>query len=61
MIESGQSLIEGLHAVLVLTGLHHRIDLMDLVFADQVSDGGVGDQDLKAITRPFPSARGSSA
>ena len=25
---------------------HHRVDLVDLVFADQVSDGRVGDQDL---------------
>ena len=48
MVESGQRLIEGLHTVLVLTGLHHRVDLMDLVFADQVSDSGIGNKYLEA-------------
>ena len=47
VIESRERLIEGLHAKLVLTGLHHRVDLMDFVFANQVSNGGVGNQYLK--------------
>ena len=47
VIKRGQRLIEGLHSVLVLAGLHHRVDLVDLVFADQVSDGAVGNQDFE--------------
>src|SRR5262249_55542721 len=30
-VERGQRLVEGLHPVLGLAGLHHRIDLVDLV------------------------------
>ena len=58
VVESSQRLIEGLHSVLVLTSLHHRVDLVDFIFADQVSNRAVG-QDL-AIARPVPSARGST-
>ena len=34
MIQSGKSLIKGLHSILVLTRLHHGVDLMHFVFAD---------------------------
>ena len=57
MMQRRKSLIKGLHAKFVLAGLHHRIDLMDLVLADQVSDSGIGDKDLKghnaAVARCF--------
>src|SRR5262249_35857118 len=42
-----QRLVERLHAVLALSDLHLRVDLMQLVLADQVSDGRVRDQDLE--------------
>src|SRR5579884_1322137 len=45
-IRRRQRLIEGLHAELVLARLHRRIDLVDLVFADQVADGGIRHQNL---------------
>ena len=32
-------MIEGLHAMRRLAGLHHAVDLMDLVFSDQIADG----------------------
>ena len=41
-----QRLIESLHSVYILPGLHHRIDLMNLVFTDQIPNGGIGDQNL---------------
>src|SRR6267143_2452824 len=41
-----QRLVEGLHAELRLADLHRGVDLVDLVLADQVPDGGVGDHDL---------------
>ena len=50
--EGRQRLVDGLHAVLLLADLHLRVDLVDLVLADQVPDGGVGDHDLQASTRP---------
>src|SRR5205823_11017421 len=37
-----QSLVESLHARLTCAGLHCGIDLVNLVFADQVADGGRG-------------------
>ena len=45
-IRRRQRLVEGLHSELVLAGLHGRINLVDLVFADQVADRGVRNQDL---------------
>ena len=45
-IQRRERLVEGLHPVLGLTGLHHAVDLMDLVLADQVANGGVREQDL---------------
>jgi len=47
VVERGERLVEGLHAVLALAGLHHRVNLVDLVLADQVADGRVGDEDLQ--------------
>ena len=44
--KSSQRLIEGLHSVHILARLHHGIDLMDLVLTNQISDGGIGNQDL---------------
>src|SRR5512140_640160 len=38
--ERRERLVEGLHAVLVLPGLHHRVDLVELVLADEVADRG---------------------
>src|SRR5690348_1326061 len=42
----GKALIERLHAGLPRSRLHRRIDLVDLVFADQVANSGRGNQDL---------------
>ena len=52
--EHRQALVEGLHAELRLSDLHRRVDLVDLVLADQVPDRRVGDHDLqgKAPSRP---------
>src|SRR5262245_55893199 len=36
-----QALVERLHAGLAGAGLHRRVDLVDLVLANQVADGGV--------------------
>ena len=47
-----QRLIEGLHAELGLADLHLRIDLVDLVLADQVPDGGVRDHHLDGQHAP---------
>ena len=45
-IGRGQRLIKRLHAELILTGLHGRIDLVNLVLANQIADRGVGDEDF---------------
>src|SRR6266513_1119318 len=45
-VERGQRLVEGLHPVLRLSGLHHRVDLVDLVLADEIADGRVRHEDL---------------
>src|ERR1700722_6655549 len=45
-IGRGQGLVEGLHAELVLSGLHRRINLVDLVFPDQIAHCRVGDEDF---------------
>ena len=39
MIQRGQRLVRRLHPELFLPGLHRRIDLVDLVLANQVPDG----------------------
>ena len=45
--EGRKRLVEGLHSELVLPRLHHRVDLVDLVLADQVSNSRVRHQDLE--------------
>src|SRR6266852_696814 len=45
-ISGCQRLVECLHAELLLPRLHGGINLMDFVFADQVSDGSVGRHDF---------------
>ena len=45
-IQVGQGLVERLHPELLLAHLHGRVDLVDLVLADEVADGRVGDHDL---------------
>jgi hypothetical protein len=50
--EHGQALVEGLHSELRLTDLHRRVDLVDLVLADEVPDGRVGDHDLQGKAPP---------
>ncbi len=47
VVERGERLVEGLHAVLALTRLHHRVNLVHLVLADEVADGGVRDEDFQ--------------
>src|ERR1700730_1413508 len=47
-IRRRQRLIKRLHSELVLAGLHGRVNLVDLVFTDQVADGRVGNHDLHA-------------
>src|SRR5437899_4565650 len=46
MIEGGQGLVESLHSVDILARLHHRIDLMNFIFSDEVSNGRVRNQNL---------------
>ena len=60
-IGRGQCLVERLHPELVLTGLHRRINLVNLVFADQVADGRIGNHNLHDHGAAFavrPSAEG---
>src|SRR5216684_8157472 len=45
-ISGCQRLVERLHAELLLSRLHGGINLMDFVFADQISDGSVGRHDF---------------
>src|SRR5688572_6502550 len=52
-VEGGERLVVGLHAVLRLAGLHHAVDLVHLVLADQVADRRVGDQDLQRQGAPL--------
>ena len=47
MIEHEQSLVHGLHPEFILPHLHLRVDLVDLVLADQIADRRVGDHDLE--------------
>ena len=51
--KSRERLVEGLHAVNILAGLHHRIDLVDFVLADQISNGRIRHQDFHC-QRPSP-------
>jgi len=44
--ERRERLVERLHPVLVLPRLHHRVDLVELVLADEVPDRGRRDEDL---------------
>src|SRR5258708_14358319 len=46
LVEREQALVERLHRELFLTDLHLRVDLVNLVLADQVPDRGVRDHDL---------------
>src|SRR5947209_7768610 len=43
-----QRLVESLHTELFLPGLHGGINLVNLVFADQVANGGIGHHDFHA-------------
>lgn len=47
MVERRERLVEGLHAVLALSRLHHRVDLVNLVLADEVTYRGVGHEDFE--------------
>ena len=51
-VQRRQRLVERLHAELLLAGLHRRVDLVDLVLADQVADGGRRHQDLQRHDAP---------
>src|SRR5436309_1138977 len=51
---AGDGLVEGLHPVFLLAGLHGRVDLVDLVLAEEVPDGGVWDE--KRHSEAAPSA-----
>ncbi len=57
-VQGGERLIEGLHAVLRLPGLHHAVDLVHLVLADEVADGGVGNEDLHRERPPLAGGAG---
>ena len=60
-VEREERLVQRLHAVLVLADLHRAVDLVDLVLADQVPDGGVRDQHLDREARgPARPRRGMS-
>src|SRR5579859_825988 len=52
-VQGRERLVEGLHPELFLAGLHGGVDLVDLVFADEVADGRVGDKDLHRHTPPL--------
>src|SRR5437762_2973394 len=53
-IERGQRLVESLHSELVLARLHGGINLVDLVFANQIADGRVGYHDLHGHHSALP-------
>src|SRR6185503_8415747 len=38
-VQAHKRLVEGLHPELLLPGLHHRVNLVDLVLANQIADG----------------------
>src|SRR5262249_52506172 len=50
--ERGEGLPHRLHAELGLADLHLRVDLVDLLLADEVTDGGVRDHDLGVREAP---------
>src|SRR6266481_1657517 len=60
-VRGRERLVKGLHAELFLTGLHGGVDLVDLVFADQVADGCVGHHDFHAHRTAFAVSLGQQA
>src|SRR5215210_1337292 len=57
-VQGGQRLVERLHAMLGLAGLHHAVDLVHLVLTDQVADGGAGNEDLHRHRPPLAAGLG---
>jgi hypothetical protein len=53
-VEVEQRLGHGLHAELALPDLELRVELVDLVLADQVADGGIGNHHLDRQDAPAP-------
>src|SRR5882672_5786588 len=47
-VRCGQRLVERLHSELILAGLHGGVNLVNLVFPDQVADGRIRNHDLHA-------------
>ena len=45
-VQSRQRLVERLHSVLFLARLHRRVDLVNLILSDEVSDSGIRHQNL---------------
>src|SRR5919107_589828 len=54
VVERGERLVEGLHAVLALARLHHRVNLVNLVLADEVAYGRVGHEYFERHAAPAP-------
>src|SRR5262245_39789238 len=54
--QARQRLVAGLHAELLLPGLHHAVDLVDLVVANQIADRGRRHEDLERHDAPLPVA-----
>src|SRR5438093_7163324 len=50
--ELSQGLVESLHPILLLPGLHGAVYLMDLVLADEISYRGVGSEALHGDASP---------
>src|SRR5208283_3149228 len=53
-IQAGQALVQCLHARLALTNLHDRVDLVNLVLADEVADGSVENHHFQARDASLP-------
>src|SRR5580658_4618521 len=47
LVEREEALVQRLHRVLLLADLHLRVNLVDLVLADEVSDRRIGDEHLE--------------
>src|SRR5205085_1470073 len=58
VVERGERLVERLHAVLALAGLHHRVNLVHLVLADEVAYGRVGHENLQRHDATAPVSAG---